>query len=188
MDRTTFFISLLSLMLPLAALMTLRTRHNFKLILYFTAFSFTAATLYLLHQAPDISLAEIAVGCAFIPLIYTIAIMKQNILNVVVKATMNGDTAIDQEKLSAFMARLGEFGKSYGLEPKLIGGEKGRISTVAGIFRPGSADLLLEYDALTDSIRVEGNESNWMIEALERWLEHEPGVEFVGVIENDNQG
>lgn len=181
MDKKTLFMTILSTLLFLTALMTLITRHNFKLILYFSAFSMTAATLYLLNQAPDIALAEIAVGCAFIPLIYTIAIMKQNTLNAVVKER---GIAIDEERLLLFMSQLGIFCKKYGLEPRLIDVHKGRISTVAGIFRPNSADLLIDYDEIKDLIRVEGNEINWMIEALERWIETEPGIEFVEVNSN----
>jgi hypothetical protein len=52
---------------------------------------------------------------------------------------------------------------------------------VAGIFRPSSPDLLIDYDPVQDLIRVEGNENNCLIESLERWMNQTAGVAFVGV-------
>lgn len=182
----TLLMGLLSSALLITALMTLITENNFRLILYFVAFSLTASGLYMLLKAPDIALAEIAVGCAFIPLIYTIAVMKQNTLNVVVKAAEANCGPMDPERLNAFMAEIGRFCELYELEPRLIGGLEGRTTTVSGIFRPSSPDLLIGYDCTRDIIRVEGNEHNVLIESLERWLEQIPGIEFVEVAEDES--
>ena len=46
-------------------------------VLYLTMASLIAAVLYTVFNAPDIALAEIAVGCALIPFVYIIAITKQ---------------------------------------------------------------------------------------------------------------
>jgi len=189
-DPLMILMAILCVALLIAALMTLITENNFRLILYFAAFSLTAAGLYMLLHAPDIALAEIAVGCAFVPLIYTIAVMKQTTLNVVVKparavkasdAAETADGGLTSERLEAFMVEIGRFCELYGLEAKLVGGLEGRETTVAGIFRPSSPDLLIDYDPARDIIQVEGNEHNSMIESLERWLKQTAGVEFVGV-------
>ena len=188
MDPLMILMAVLCTALLIAALMTLITENNFRLILYFAAFSLTAAGLYMLLKAPDIALAEIAVGCAFVPLIYTIAVMKQTTLNVVLKpaavclegADGSDGFHIPPERLDAFMEELGRFCDLYGLEAKLVGGREGRATTVAGIFRPSSPDLILDYDPAREILRVEGNEHNCLIESLERWLNQTPGVEFVG--------
>ncbi|MEA3423071.1 MAG: DUF4040 domain-containing protein [Bacillota bacterium] len=46
-------------------------------VLYLMMASLIAAVLYTIFNAPDIALAEIAVGCALIPFVYIIAITKQ---------------------------------------------------------------------------------------------------------------
>lgn len=188
MDALTLLMGILCGALLIAAVMTLITDNNFRLILYFAAFSLTAAGLYMLLHAPDIALAEIAVGCAFVPLIYTIAIMKQTTLNVVLKpAKVMPDgqeiCLMAPQRLEAFMEEIRRFCELYGLEARLLGGLEGRETTVAGIFRPSSPDLLISYDPVRDLIRVEGNESNSLIESLERWLSQVPGIEFVGIVE-----
>lgn len=188
MDPMMILMAVLCTALLIAALMTLITENNFRLILYFAAFSLTAAGLYMLLHAPDIALAEIAVGCAFVPLIYTISVMKQTTLNVVVKPVSKepGSCLMAPERLDEFMSEIGRFCDLYGLEAKLLGGLEGKVTTVAGIFRPSSPDLLIAYDAQSDIIRVEGNENNCLIDSLERWLNQTPGVEFVGVTEDEN--
>lgn len=187
MDPLMILMAVLSTALFIAALMTLITENNFRLILYFAAFSLTAAGLYMLLHAPDIALAEIAVGCAFVPLIYTIAVMKQTTLNVVVKCADPDQAAcyMDPDRLDEFMGEVGRFCDLYGLEAKLVGGLEGRVTTVAGIFRPNSPDLLIDYDPARNIIRVEGNENNCMIESLERWMNQTPGVEFIGITEDE---
>ena len=190
MDALTLLMGILCGALLIAAVMTLITDNNFRLILYFAAFSLTAAGLYMLLHAPDIALAEIAVGCAFVPLIYTIAIMKQTTLNVVLKpAKVMPDgqeiCLMTPQRLEAFMEEIRRFCELYGLEARLLGGLEGRETTVAGIFRPSSPDLLISYDSVRDLIRVEGNESNSLIESLERWLSQVPGIEFVGIVEHE---
>lgn len=190
MDALTLLMGILCGALLIAAVMTLITDNNFRLILYFAAFSLTAAGLYMLLHAPDIALAEIAVGCAFVPLIYTIAIMKQTTLNVVLKpAKVMPDgqeiCLMAPQRLEAFMEEIRRFCELYGLEARLLGGLEGRETTVSGIFRPSSPDLLISYDPVRDLIRVEGNESNSLIESLERWLSQVSGIEFVGIVEHE---
>jgi len=188
-DPLMILMAVLCVALLIAALMTLITENNFRLILYFAAFSLTAAGLYMLLYAPDIALAEIAVGCAFVPLIYTIAVMKQTTLNVVVRCAGSEqcDCYMNPERLEAFMEEIGRFCDLYGLEARLVGGLEGKVTTVAGIFRPSSPDLLIDYDPVQDLIRVEGNENNCLIESLERWLNQTPGVAFVGVGVSENE-
>ena len=57
-------------------------KNNLKVIIYFSLFSFVASSIYFVNMAFDIALAEIAIGCAFIPLIYIITISKQKLFTV----------------------------------------------------------------------------------------------------------
>ncbi len=78
MLSTVLFIFVL-----IMAIAVILTNNNLRLIMYFSVFSFGAAASYFVLKAPDIALAEVAIGCAFVPLIYLITIGKQKIFTVV---------------------------------------------------------------------------------------------------------
>lgn len=52
-------------------------RNNGTIIILITSFGLVTASLYLINGAPDVAIAEIAIGSAIIPLIYVISISRQ---------------------------------------------------------------------------------------------------------------
>lgn len=66
------YVALIVLVISIA-----REKNNFKVVLYYSAFSLISATLYFIYNSPDVALAEAAVGSALIPLIFIISISKQ---------------------------------------------------------------------------------------------------------------
>lgn len=52
-------------------------RNNGTIIILITSFSLVTASLYLINGAPDVAIAEVAIGSAIIPLIYVISISRQ---------------------------------------------------------------------------------------------------------------
>ena len=63
--------------LVLTALSVVVSKNNFTIVILMSVFSLIAATLYMLNQAPDVAIAEVAINAAIIPLIYIIAISRQ---------------------------------------------------------------------------------------------------------------
>ena len=67
----------LQIVLIIIAIFIVLHKKNFTIIILISAFSLVAATLYTLNKAPDVAIAEVAIGSAIIPLIYVISISRQ---------------------------------------------------------------------------------------------------------------
>jgi uncharacterized MnhB-related membrane protein len=65
------------LMLIAVAIAIIFHQNQFTIIILMSVFSLIVATLYMLNQAPDVAIAEVAINAAIIPLIYVIAISRQ---------------------------------------------------------------------------------------------------------------
>ena len=69
--------TVLQVLLIIIALTVIFHKENFTIIIYISAFGLIAAVLYAINQAPDVAIAEVAIGSAIIPLIYVISIARQ---------------------------------------------------------------------------------------------------------------
>lgn len=65
-------------MLILILLFIISSKDNLKVVVYVSMFSVVCGILYYLYSAPDVALAEVAIGSAIVPLIYIISISKHN--------------------------------------------------------------------------------------------------------------
>jgi uncharacterized MnhB-related membrane protein len=74
--ETVIIMTLLGLQMVLMLALIFQ-KNLYISVLYLTISSVIVSLLYLMFNAPDIALAEIAVGCALIPFVYIIAITKQ---------------------------------------------------------------------------------------------------------------
>lgn len=74
-------VFLISIMLFINMMMIIE-RNRVKMLLYFSSYSLIASILYFIYKAPDVALSEIVIGVAFIPLILSIGISKQQSINV----------------------------------------------------------------------------------------------------------
>lgn len=171
--------TLLSCLLLGLSFALLVTEHKFKLIAYFAAFSFTAGCLYFVNYAPDISLAEIAVGCAFIPLIFTIAITRQNMLVVLFFHKPNEQSYCDPEVMLEFMAVAEAFCASNGLKLRILTKPVQYKPDISGIFKPGNIDLLADYQSKSGVLRLHGNTKNILIPKLKEQLKQNRRLKFV---------
>ena len=165
------------LLLILVGLMV-REENNTTLIILFFLFSFDAACIYLITSAPDIALAEITIGCAFIPLVFIITIMRQNTFTVAFYAGDETQSYCDPEVLVSFMALLEEFCDLYGLKPRLITHPIRFKPSMEGIFRPGNIDILADYDETKGVLNLMGNGRNVMIHQLEKILSKSERIRF----------
>jgi len=78
--------TVLQLMLIGLALAIILHKNNGTIIVLIASFSLVTATLYIINSAPDVAIAEVAIGSVIIPLIYVISISRQREFIVVDKA------------------------------------------------------------------------------------------------------
>lgn len=69
---TYFFHVLLIILL----FIIISSEDNLRVVIYVSMFSVVCGILYYLYSAPDVALAEVAIGSAIVPLIYIISISK----------------------------------------------------------------------------------------------------------------
>lgn len=170
---------LLSVLLLILVGLMVREENNTTLIILFFLFSFDAACIYLITSAPDIALAEITIGCAFIPLVFIITIMRQNTFTVAFYAGDETQSYCDPEVLVGFMALLEEFCDLYDLKPRLITHPIRFKPSMEGVFRPGNIDILADYDEVKGILNLMGNGRNVMIPQLEKILGRDQRICFI---------
>lgn len=175
--------SLLVVILTLAIII-IKTKNNLMLIMYFSIFSFASAAAYFVMKAPDIALAEVAIGSAFVPLIYLIAIGKQKAFTVVFFDGEVGEHgSLEFETIRRFYIVLDKFCLDYGLNLNLINRPTKYNTTVHGVFRPGNIDLICIFHPEKDCIEVRGNASNIMLSNLEQRLNADGHIQWKRVID-----
>jgi len=136
-------IIILQIMLIFLILIILKEDHYLRMIIFYAAFSLISAVLYYFFNAPDVALAELAIGCAFIPLMFIIAISKQREFIIIFHPT--NETFVN------------DFGKQckyeydllyiFCLENKLsLKVYDSKEITVEGVFRPKNADIIIDKE------------------------------------------
>lgn len=148
-----YFFMILLLIVTLAVI---KEKNNFKLIIFFSGFSLIAASLYFYNHAPDVALAEIAVGSAFIPLIFLITISKQRTFTV-----MN-----NENKEFVYQEVLEEFCREENLKLKIVFESEvfdDSAKSIHGVFRRQDIDLIIDYDDKKKKYYITGKKSNLMI-------------------------
>lgn len=170
-------IVLLILLLLITIFITIE-KNNQKSIVFFSVFSLIAASLYFYNHAPDVALAEIAVGSAFIPLIFLIAISKQRTFTVML------DT--DQEFL--YPELLEDFCKQENLKLKVINADmiqNDEGKSIHGAFRRQDIDLILDYNSKKKRYDMTCKKSNLMIDRFERMAKEYHGIRIIRTIDEE---
>lgn len=155
MIRTFLMVLLLIVTIGVVA-----QKNNQKLIVFFSVFSLLAASLYFYNHAPDVALAEIAVGSAFIPLIFLIAISKQRTFTVMLQSHV----------VFVYKDLLDEFCREENLKLKIIEetdvfDDEGK--SIHGVFRRQDIDLIIGYNSKKKRYDMTCKKSNVMINRFE---------------------
>ena len=152
-----YFFMILLLLVTIAII---REKNNFKLIIFFSGFSLIAASLYFYNHAPDVALAEIAVGSAFIPLIFLITISKQRTFTVM----------DNTDRKFIHFDVIDEFCKEENFKLKIIDGSKvvnDEAKGIHGVFRHHDVDLIIDYNQKKKRYDVTGKTMNLTINRFE---------------------
>lgn len=145
-------------------------KNNGTIIILIASFSLVTASLYIINKAPDVAIAEIAIGSAIIPLIYVISISRQREFIVLDKAM--DDFIIAGDELSGIgyviLHRLTDF---YHLELNItndsglckLGDEMDRM-----VCEQTNVDVIVVKDEVTGEYVFKGKKSSVLMRRLER--------------------
>lgn len=171
---------ILCILLFIIAINIVSTHNNLYLIVYFSAFSFITACIYFISKAPDLALAEIAVGCAFIPLIYTIAISKQKRFTVLFFTGNMPENSNLSDVNTDLNLLLNRFANHYKIKIDRKDSNSIFKSNIKSISKPGNADLIITYDPNSNCLIVKGIITNIMLNTLEQ-MNHSNQIKIVRV-------
>jgi uncharacterized MnhB-related membrane protein len=145
-------------------------KNNGTIIILIASFSLVTASLYVINKAPDVALAEIAIGSAIIPLIYVISISRQR--EFIVLDKVMDDFIIQGDELSGIgyvlLHRLTDF---YHLELNITNDSglcmlSDKMDKV--VCQQTNVDLIITKDEKTGKYILKGKKSSVLMRKLEQ--------------------
>lgn len=152
-------------------------------IIYLAAFSVVAAFLYLLFAAPELALAEAAIGSGLVTLLYLAALKRNKVYTIAVLAEghryRSTDAYIGYVKRLRAIREIRRFFEQRELEPQFIFSEKDLGDALA---YPGF-DLVIceEKDRLT----AHGSADSFVLEELEMMFQIHGTLQGVEIIRHE---
>ncbi|MDY0074693.1 MAG: DUF4040 domain-containing protein [Acholeplasmataceae bacterium] len=160
----------LQVLMIIVALVIVFHERNFTIIILISVFSLIAATLYTMNQAPDVAIAEVAIGAAIIPLIYVISISRQREF-IVLDKSRHGFVDPNEELEGVVYDVLNEFVKTYDLRLNVCCDIEGREEDLTNEL---NVDLIIAYDQASDHYTLKGKASSVLMTKLrELTAQHE---------------
>lgn len=169
-------LNIMQLLLIIIAIIIVKSKNNIKLVVFFSLFSLVATVLYYFNKAPDVALAEVAIGSAIMPLIFIVSISKQREF-VVMNHT--GDNFLDSKDGIGYQLLI-DFTKHYDLKLKVYNIE---LDNLKGTFRNRNADLIVEKSLSENKYFLKGKESTVLINKLEQMIENIPNIDIIKISE-----
>jgi len=167
--------SALQVLLIVIALIVIFHKENFTIIIYISAFGLVAAVLYAMNQAPDVAIAEVAIGSAIIPLIYVISIARQREY-IVLDRVDHDRFELDEENLVVYEF-LNVFVDMHDLKLNVTSDIKGDEFTLNDEL---NVDLILTYDDDLKKFVLKGKKSSILVSKLKKSAQ---SYDFIEVIE-----
>lgn len=163
----------LQLMLIGLALAIILHKNNGTVIVLIASFSLVTASLYIVNSAPDVAIAEVAIGSVIIPLIYVISISRQREFIVVDKA-LDDFLRHDDFKTGIGYQFLRRFTDFYHLELNLTDDSPLCYiddATDQVMCEETNVDLFISKDEKTGKYLFKGQESSLLMTKLEAMAE-----------------
>lgn len=163
----------LQILMIIVTLFIVFHKKNFTIIIFISVFSLIAATLYTMNQAPDVAIAEVAIGSAIIPLIYVISISRQREF-IVLDKSRHGVIDPDEVLEGIVYELLGEFVETYDLRLNVccdIEGEEEELTNQLNV------DLIISYDDIHDKFTLKGKASSVLMSKLRKMVANHPKID-----------
>lgn len=170
--------NMMQLLLIIITVVIIKSKNNIKLVVFFSLFSLITAILYYFNKAPDVALAEIAIGSAIMPLIFIVSISKQSEF-VVINHTE--DDFLDSN-IGTGYELLMDFTKHYNLKLKIYDIE---LDSLKGIFRSKNVDLIVEKSESENKYVLKGKGSTVLMIKLEQMIKNMPDINIVKISEDE---
>jgi putative multicomponent Na+:H+ antiporter subunit B len=151
----------LQILLIIISIVIVFHKENFTIIIFIASFGLIAATLYAINQAPDVAIAEVAIGSAIIPLIYVISISRQREFIVLDRVDYD-KYPLDKETKAVYQA-LTDFAEEHHLRLNICAGIKGSEKELT---RELNVDLIIIYDEALKSFVLKGKSSSILMKQL----------------------
>lgn len=176
-------IYLLQVLLIFLSIYIISSKNNLKSIIIFSTFSLVTASLYYFLRAPDLALAEVAIGSAIIPLIYIIAISKQREF-LVISHISEKDVFLSkaEDAMGKGYELLDDFTKHYNLKLVI---NHGKYDELYGIFRSRNIDLVIEKCSESGKYIFKGKKTSILMNKLEQLAMGEDAIEVVKIEEGE---
>jgi uncharacterized MnhB-related membrane protein len=166
----------LQIFLIVIALTVIFHKQNFTIIIFISAFGLIAALLYAINQAPDVAIAEVAIGSAIIPLIYVISIARQR--EYIVLDRVNHDDFEFNEENAKVYELLNQFVLDHDLKLNLCSNIPGDEYTLTDEL---NVDLIISFDSKKKTFVLKGKKSSILIDHLKEASKELSFVEVVGL-------
>jgi uncharacterized MnhB-related membrane protein len=166
------FVQILLIVITLAMVLN---KNNMVIAIMFSLSSLFIAILFFFNSAPDVALAEIAVGSAIMPLIIIISISKQR--EYVVITHIEDDYFVDKEGEGYKI--LEKFTDTYNLKLNI---QNRDLDDISGIFRERNVDLIIDRAKDGRKYHLKGKKSSLLMNRLERMTK---GNDLIKVIKQE---
>jgi len=144
----------------------------------FSLFSLFVGLLFFINHAPDVAIAEIAVGSAIMPLILIISISKQK--EFLVDDRVGDGFATDEE--SDGHKLLMAFTEYYNLNLKIC---RNGLCDISGVLRKDHVDLIVEKTDDGKGYLLKGKKSSILMHRLKMEAREFPFISVVSVEERE---
>ncbi len=162
-------VFILMIIMAIAAVQTAILRHA---VLYLAVFSLLCSLAYLFYQAPDVAIAEAAIGCTLSTVLYLVALKKYAIFRVYysrLKHNAMNHIRFETEH-SILKGHLQNYMLQIELELDMINTHK----TASEIEKASSYDIIVEHD--DSRMTIYGSETNYHFEGLCNYLEEKTNL------------
>lgn len=170
--------SILIIIAIFISIIIIREKNNLNIVIYMSVLSLISVALYYIYKAPDLALAEIAIGSAIVPLIFIISIAKQK--EFVVITNLKDDFLMNDKERGVGIGYkiLEEFCSHYELRLKVYykTGED-----ISNDFKRNHVDLTVEKSEDKDLYIFKGKESSILMSKLQKDTEDISIIEIVKV-------
>ena len=177
----------LQILLIILAIAIVVHRNNGTIIILITSFSLVTASLYIINKAPDVAIAEVAIGSAIIPLIYVISISRQREFIVLDKA-MDDFIIHDNEFTGVGYILLKRFTDLYHLELNITNDVR-LCSLGAGhdqlLCEDTNVDLIITKDEETNTYILKGKKSSVLLQKLNSMAKDYNNIEVIQFKDRD---
>ena len=177
----------LQILLIILAIAIVVHRNNGTIIILITSFSLVTASLYIMNKAPDVAIAEVAIGSAIIPLIYVISISRQREFIVLDKA-MDDFIISDNQFTGVGYILLKRFSDLYHLELNITNDAR-LCSLGAGrdqlLCEKTNVDLIVVKDEETNKYILKGKKSSILLQKLASMAKDYDNVEVIQFKDRD---